>query len=140
MAAVRLVRLFRLPSGDGSGSEFATVTVDRYPFVVGRHPGCDFLLRHPMVSRWHCRLTLWDDQVWIEDLGSLNGTRLNGELVIGAVSLADGDRLDLAEVTLVVGLCEDSGWLSADDDRTVAEAQEQSDHTFVERPGSLLLH
>jgi CheY-like chemotaxis protein len=42
--------------------------------------------------------------VWVEDLGSRNGTRLNGEPVAGARPLADGDRLELARLAFRVRL------------------------------------
>jgi pSer/pThr/pTyr-binding forkhead associated (FHA) protein len=95
------IRLVHLVPNDGNDAE--TTVVNRFPCIVGRHPGCDLLIPHLMVSRWHCRLKLWNGRVWVEDLGSLNGTRLNGDLV-DAAPLADGDRLGLGEVSLMVCL------------------------------------
>src|SRR5262249_8677591 len=74
----------------------AVIAVDQLPCVVGRHPGCDRLLPHPRVSRRHCAFWLRDGRAWVEDLGSRNGTRLNGEPLTKASPLGEGDRLDLA--------------------------------------------
>jgi len=50
-------------------------------FVIGRDPGCDLRLDDPMVSRRHARVRL-ERGIWlIEDLGSRNGTRVDGSLV-----------------------------------------------------------
>jgi pSer/pThr/pTyr-binding forkhead associated (FHA) protein len=66
-----------------------------FPCVVGRRPECDYQLACPVISRRHCALSLREGRVWIEDLGSRNGTRLNGQPVVGLISLHDGDQLDL---------------------------------------------
>jgi len=82
---------------NGRGGEDAEIiAVDQFPCVVGRHHGCDRRIHSPLVSRRHCRFSLRDDRVWVEDLGSLNGTFLNGKPVRGPRPLAEGDRLDLA--------------------------------------------
>ncbi len=73
----------------------AVIAVVQLPCVVGRHPGCDRRVHHPRVSRRHCAFWLRDDRAWVEDLGSRNGTRLNGEALTKASPLAEGDRLDM---------------------------------------------
>ncbi len=72
------------------------IAVDQLPCVVGRHSGCDRLLHHPRVSRRHCVFWLREGRAWVKDLGSSNGTHLNGEPLTEARPLAEGDRLDLA--------------------------------------------
>src|SRR5262245_33725020 len=74
----------------------AVIAVDQLPCVVGRHPDCDRRIHHPVVSRRHCAFWLRDGRAWVEDLGSSNGTRLNGEPLTKASPLAEGDRLDIA--------------------------------------------
>jgi FHA domain len=64
--------------------------------LVGRHPRCDIVVDDPNVSRRHAEL-LFRDGVWvIRDLGSTNGTSLNGELV-GRSTVRPGDILGFAE-------------------------------------------
>src|SRR5258707_8956979 len=57
-----------------SGGDWG-IAITQFPCVVGRHPDCPARVDHPMISRRHCSFFLGDDQVWVEDLGSRNGTR-----------------------------------------------------------------
>lgn len=65
--------------------------------VIGRGGNCDIVIPTPEVSRQHCRLSYKYVQYEIEDLGSANGTYLNGASVTRAFV---GDR-DLIEIGLV---------------------------------------
>jgi len=49
--------------------------------VIGRRESCDIVLRFPNVSGTHCQLSLVDGRWFIKDLGSSNGTKLNGSRV-----------------------------------------------------------
>jgi pSer/pThr/pTyr-binding forkhead associated (FHA) protein len=70
--------------------------------TVGRTPQADFVLDAPLISRLHCRLTVEpSDQLVVQDLGSTNGTHVNGRRVDRA-TLRNGDQLSLGRVTLVV--------------------------------------
>jgi pSer/pThr/pTyr-binding forkhead associated (FHA) protein len=62
-----------------------------------------------MVSRRHCALSLRDGRVWVEDLGSRNGTRLNGQPLATPRPLEDGDRLEVAHLPFRVRLAEPVG-------------------------------
>lgn len=62
------------------------------PLVIGRQPDADLVLPDEAVSRRHARLAFEGDELVVEDLGSTNGTYLNGARVTrGRVS--EGDRL-----------------------------------------------
>jgi hypothetical protein len=63
--------------------------------VLGRDRDCDCVLPDTTVSRRHARITRHGEAWVLEDLGSLNGTRLNGWRVSGAVELRPGDRVSL---------------------------------------------
>lgn len=69
--------------------------------LVGRHHACDVVLTDPSVSRRHARLRFRRGRWIVLDLGSTNGTRVNGHAV-GRCRLAPGDRLMLGDETLVV--------------------------------------
>jgi serine/threonine protein kinase len=71
--------------------------------LVGRAPECDLVLRVPDVSKRHCQILLSPDRVVVEDLGSANGTAVNGRPV-GRARLHDGDQLDIAGHVFVVRL------------------------------------
>ncbi len=68
--------------------------------VLGRHPDCDIVLDSAAVSRQHATLVRANGEHYIEDLGSRNGTFLNGQLVQGRQELEHGDRLRICDLTL----------------------------------------
>jgi pSer/pThr/pTyr-binding forkhead associated (FHA) protein len=76
--------------------------------TMGRAPGADFIVDAALVSRLHCRFTLADAGLKIEDLGSTNGTFVNGQKITGAQILAGGDRVKVGRVEFVVGRPEGS--------------------------------
>jgi adenylate cyclase len=65
--------------------------------VIGRRDGCDICLRFPEVSGRHCRLLCQDGFWYVEDLGSTNGTKLNGVPVERKRFVAPGDTLQVAK-------------------------------------------
>lgn len=69
--------------------------------TIGRDITNDIVINDPEVSRHHCRLTQGGGGYTIEDLGSTNGTFVNGQRLTGARPLSHGDMLGLGEtVTL----------------------------------------
>src|SRR5262245_43449835 len=70
--------------------------------VLGRARGCAVRIPSAEVSRQHCRLTVEDGLVRIKDLGSVNGTLLNGRKVRGVEYVRPGDNLTVGPVTFVV--------------------------------------
>ena len=61
--------------------------------LIGRHADCDLQLSEGQASRRHAKLTVADDGAWIEDLGSANGTYVNGVQVATRMRLNSGDRV-----------------------------------------------
>jgi pSer/pThr/pTyr-binding forkhead associated (FHA) protein len=71
--------------------------------TVGRSPDCAFRLDHDeYVSSRHAQITPADDGVWIEDLGSTNGTYANGAQVTSARLVHAGDVIRIGETELRV--------------------------------------
>jgi two-component system, NtrC family, response regulator AtoC len=71
------------------------------PLVVGRAAPADVEIPDPGLSRQHARFT-WDDHgLWVEDLGSTNGTRKNGERIDHA-RIAPGDEIAVGPVMVTV--------------------------------------
>ncbi len=71
-------------------------------FTIGRAMACDFTLADLSVSRWHAKLHK-DGEAWLlSDLGSTNGTRLNGWRVTTGVPLRPGDRVTFGSVSFIV--------------------------------------
>lgn len=79
--------------GEQSGQRWM---VDK-PLMIGRDPDCDIVINNRQVSRFHARVMPGKPGVEIEDLGSKNGTLLNGEPLFGKMVLQDGDTLIMAE-------------------------------------------
>lgn len=73
----------------GSSREFSV----KQETVLGRQAECDVLLTEGHASRRHAKLVLAEDGYWLEDLGSSNGTFINGNRISGRVKVASGDRL-----------------------------------------------
>ena len=93
-------RVLAFPSGDQSR------------FTIGRDIGCDMVLPDPTVSRWHAGLKREDSGWMLDDLGSTNGTRLNGWRVRAWVPVRDGDLVSFGAVTYVIGRPGSGGGLS----------------------------
>lgn len=76
---------------------------DRSRFTIGRDSGCDMVLPDPTVSRWHAGLRREPGGWLLDDLGSTNGTLVNGWRVRAWVPVRDGDLVSFGAVTFVVG-------------------------------------
>ena len=86
-----------MPSRLVALDEGPDITLDRTMVVVGRHPACDTRLDSLRVSRHHCCMTQENGEVFVRDLGSTNGIRINGQRVeIGR--LRPGDELSIAHI------------------------------------------
>jgi ABC-type multidrug transport system ATPase subunit/pSer/pThr/pTyr-binding forkhead associated (FHA) protein len=69
--------------------------------IIGREKGAvQFLLDHPHVSRRHACLQVENGDVVLTDLGSANGTHINGRLITGPTILQSGDRIDIGPFSL----------------------------------------
>ncbi len=80
------------------------VPLERSILLMGRDPACDVVvLASARVSRKHCVLVRTADTIMIRDLGSTNGTRVNGARE-ARVKLVDGDELHLGKLQLRITL------------------------------------
>lgn len=70
------------------------VELDKPVTVVGRHPGCDLVVDHPAISGRHALFRVVGKTVYVEDLASTNGTKVNGI----AASTQVVHHLDLVEM------------------------------------------
>jgi DNA-binding winged helix-turn-helix (wHTH) protein len=64
--------------------------------VLGREASCDVVVADRQISRFHARVTPTNEGVILEDLGSKNGTHLNGIPLTAPVVLQDGDLVSVA--------------------------------------------
>jgi hypothetical protein len=75
---------------------------DRRRFTIGRDAACDLVLPNLSVSRWHAGLKRCASGWLLDDLGSTNGTRLNGWRVTEPVPVRPGDRVSFGALTFVL--------------------------------------
>lgn len=71
-------------------------------FTIGRESACDMTLADETVSRWHASLELSAGGWLLADLGSTNGTRLNGWRVTGPMPVRAGDMVSFGQATFVL--------------------------------------
>jgi len=65
--------------------------------VLGRHPDCDISINLGAASRHHARIVVVDNEYFIEDLHSRNGTFLNEEQIHERCKMAEGDRIRISD-------------------------------------------
>lgn len=99
-----LVRL-KVTHGPSAGKEIKIVQT---PFVIGRQDDCQLRPKSDAISRRHCELVIVDSQLIARDLGSKNGTYVNGDRIVGDRVLRFGDHLKVGplefEVAIEVGI------------------------------------
>jgi hypothetical protein len=83
------------------GAAARRIPVTGTPMGIGRAPECELVLRDSRASRRHARLAARDGVLVLTDLGSTNGTRVNGHRVTEVV-LGAGDRVQIGETSLLV--------------------------------------
>jgi hypothetical protein len=71
-------------------------------FTIGREADCDMTLADETVSRWHASLEHGASGWLLADLGSMNGTRLNGWRVTDPVLVQPGDMVSFGDATYVL--------------------------------------
>lgn len=74
--------------------------------LIGRDASCRISIFDPLISRRHARIHCDGAQATIEDLGSRNGTRVNGVAISGPHALRDGDRVTVGTHELVVSVAD----------------------------------
>ncbi len=80
----------------------ARIVVEPGEYVIGREPSCNIVVDLDLVSRRHANLIVNYHEVIIEDLGSVNGTYVNGKRIVGAVRLWPNQKIRIAGSTIEV--------------------------------------
>jgi DNA-binding winged helix-turn-helix (wHTH) protein len=76
--------------------------------IVGRDDTCNVIIQNRQVSRYHARFVTLPHGVQLEDLGSKNGTHINGQEVVEPILLQDGDVIQIAFAQQFIYLSSDS--------------------------------
>jgi serine/threonine protein kinase len=82
------------------GQELLRRVVRPGEYLIGRSPACDMTVDSTTVSRKHAKLTVNYSNLFLEDLGSFNGTTVNSGMIKGKTQIWHGQRIQLGNVTL----------------------------------------
>lgn len=89
--------------GPSAGARFL---VNSDVTTAGRHPRCDIFLDDITVSRHHAKFVRSAGKLYLEDLGSLNGTYVNRTLLDGRTVLREGDEIQIGKYRATISLSE----------------------------------
>jgi pSer/pThr/pTyr-binding forkhead associated (FHA) protein len=99
-----MARNIRLIERGETPADTREVPITGPEFVIGRAADADLRLRHSEISRHHCIIRTSADEVLLVDLGSRNGTYLNGQRVLSQAALHSGDEIVVAGICFIVDL------------------------------------
>jgi pSer/pThr/pTyr-binding forkhead associated (FHA) protein len=105
----------RLLERGGNAEQTREISITGPEFLIGRGTDCDLRLRESAISRHHCILRTSGDGLTLTDLGSRNGSFVNGERVVSQAPLHSGDVLKLGSREFVVDLGDDAANLGVAD-------------------------
>ncbi|RME46643.1 MAG: FHA domain-containing protein [Caldilineae bacterium] len=86
---------------------FFPITSDR--LMIGREEACNIIIQDPEVSRRHCELAWKEGDFVLQDLGSTNGTFVNGVQITEPVKLKPGDNVGIGQTMMVLELETEGG-------------------------------
>ncbi len=87
-------------SGDERIKEGQAIQLSKSSLIMGRDDGCDLILGDDYVSKHHAQVLIDKGRPMLEDLGSTNGTYLNGKKISRRMVLKDGDIIKIGGITL----------------------------------------
>ncbi len=103
----------------------AKIAVKKDEFLIGRNPECHLCAGSTSISRRHCAITRDGTKVTIKDLGSRNGTLVNGEKITGEVELKSGDDITIGSLGFIVTISTGLSNEKKSEVKSVAEAVER---------------
>ncbi len=121
--------------GPNAGRRFP---LDNSGTVIGRQPDAGVYLESLAVSRHHARVVCERGTYYVEDVGSSNGTYVNGHKIAGRVPLCEGDTLQIGPYELNLLLDPDSGTGEAQVIRSRVDAQLSNHTLFSQNPAHKL--
>ncbi len=115
--------ILKVLEGAKTGTKIA---VKKDEFLIGRSQQCHLCVGSSSVSRQHCKITRKEATVSIQDLGSRNGTLVNGEKITGETELSSGDELGVGTLKLLLTISHGINNLKRPKVETVADAVERT--------------
>jgi len=110
-------------SGKHAGKE---LPITKKTFTIGRASDCQLRPGSDAISRHHCRIEVVDGRLTIRDLGSRNGTQVNGETISEQVELKSGDHFNVGPLEFEVMIEHRVGGQKRSKVKSVAEAADRS--------------
>jgi pSer/pThr/pTyr-binding forkhead associated (FHA) protein len=104
----------------------AKIAVKKEEFLIGRSPECHLVAGSTSISRRHCAITRNGTKVTIKDLGSRNGTVVNGQKAEGEVELQSGDEITIGSLGFLVTISTGIANEKKPQVKSVAEAVERA--------------
>ena len=108
--------------GKSAGKE---IPIPIASFLIGRGDDCHLRPKSDAISRRHCELTTEDGHVWVEDLGSRNGTVVNGVKIVEKTELFGGDTLKVGKLEFEISILQPA----ANDEFDVSDWLETEEET-----------
>jgi pSer/pThr/pTyr-binding forkhead associated (FHA) protein len=93
----------------GGSNKGKNILIAKAQFVLGRDESCNLRLKHESISRKHCAFAIHPDKITIRDLGSRNGTLLNGVRLTNETEIKTGDRIQFGPLDFSVQLIDQHG-------------------------------
>ena len=98
-----------LEPGQG-GERIREISIGGDEFLIGRGSDCDLRVHDNAISRHHCQIRVHGQEATIADLGSSNGTFVNGTRVLSQTALHTGDEIQVGPCLYLVDLGDDPDW------------------------------
>lgn len=108
-----------------------TILVAKPQYVVGRGEKCQLRLNHEAISRHHCAFLLTDEHVLLKDLGSRNGTLVNGAKIEKKTKLKTGDEIQFGPLSFSVEITDAAGKVIAAETKAKAESESSGDSGVI---------
>lgn len=103
--------------------------IDNSETLIGRSTDCNFILQAPSVSRNHCVIRVFGEGVYLKDLGSRNGTYINGVRINDEKELRQNDIIRLGELEFRLRELED------EDEKTQIDIEKKLEMNFISQYG-----
>jgi pSer/pThr/pTyr-binding forkhead associated (FHA) protein len=100
----------------------AKISIKKPEVTIGRSQGCSLCAGSSAVSRQHCMISRDESKVTIRDMGSRNGTLVNGAKIEGTVELASGDEITVGPLKFLLTISTSLNSVKKPEVKSVAEA------------------
>ena len=107
----------------------AKIAVKKTEFIIGRSQGCHLCAGSTAISRQHCAILREEGRVAIKDLGSRNGTLVNGVKIDGETELTSGDEVTVGPLKFLITISTGISNVKKPEVKSVAEAVVRASET-----------